>query len=138
MSTRATSYGRLSPPAGGSCAPCDARRHGTHGGAGSTSVRSRAARRRQPPVYPGRVLLSTPRRIILDCDPGHDDALAILLAQGASEVELAAITTVAGNHPLELTTLNALRVCELAGIRDVPVAAGCASPLLRELVTAPE
>jgi purine nucleosidase len=82
--------------------------------------------------------VSAPRRIILDCDPGHDDALAILLAQGAAEVELAAITTVAGNHPLELTTLNALRVCELAGIRDVPVAAGCASPLLRELVTAPE
>ncbi len=82
--------------------------------------------------------MSETRRIILDCDPGHDDALAILLAQGASELELAAITTVAGNHPLELTTLNALRVCELAGIRDVPVAAGCASPLLRELVTAPE
>jgi purine nucleosidase len=79
-----------------------------------------------------------PRRVILDCDPGHDDALAILLAQGAPEIELAAITTVAGNHPVELTTLNALRVCELAGITGVPVAAGCASPLLRELVTAPE
>lgn len=82
--------------------------------------------------------MSGGRRIILDCDPGHDDAMAILLAWGASEVEVAAITTVAGNHPLELTTLNALRVCELAGVRDVPVAAGCASPLLRELVTAPE
>ncbi|MBJ7610705.1 MAG: nucleoside hydrolase [Candidatus Dormibacteraeota bacterium] len=82
--------------------------------------------------------MSAPRRVILDCDPGHDDALAILLAQGAAEIDLAAVTTVAGNHPLTLTTLNALRVCELAGIRDVPVAAGCASPLLRELVTAPE
>jgi purine nucleosidase len=82
--------------------------------------------------------MSGPRRVVLDCDPGHDDALAILLAQGAAEIELAAITTVAGNHPLPLTTLNALRVCELAGMRDVPVAAGCASPLLRELVTAPE
>jgi purine nucleosidase len=81
---------------------------------------------------------SAPRRIILDCDPGHDDALAILLAQGAAEVELAAITTVAGNHGVELTTLNALRVCELAGVSGIPIAAGCASPLLRELVTAPE
>jgi purine nucleosidase len=76
------------------------------------------------------------RRIILDCDPGHDDAMAILLAHGTPEIELAAITTVAGNHPLELTTLNALRVCSLAGIRDVPVAAGCATPLTRPLLTA--
>ena len=78
------------------------------------------------------------RRIILDCDPGHDDAMAILLALGTPEIDLAAITTVAGNHPLELTTLNALRVCTLAGINDVPVAAGCAAPLVRPLVTAPE
>jgi purine nucleosidase len=77
-------------------------------------------------------------RIILDCDPGHDDAMAILLAHGTPEIELAAITTVAGNHPLALTTLNALRVCTLAGITDVPVAAGCAAPLIRPLVTAPE
>lgn len=78
------------------------------------------------------------RRIILDCDPGHDDAMAILLAQGAEEIVLEAITTVAGNHTLALTTLNALRVCTLAGIDSVPVAAGCAAPLVRELVTAPE
>ena len=78
------------------------------------------------------------RRIILDCDPGHDDAVAILLAAGTPEIELAAITTVAGNHGLELTTLNALRVCSLAGLTGVPVAAGCAEPLMRELVTAPE
>jgi len=77
-------------------------------------------------------------RVILDCDPGHDDAMAILLAHGSAELELAAITTVAGNHPLELTTVNALRVCSLAGITDVPVAAGCAAPLVRPLVTAPE
>src|SRR5712692_3708685 len=64
--------------------------------------------------------------------------MAILLAHGTPEIELAAITTVAGNHPLELTTLNALRVCTLAGITDVPVAAGCAAPLMRPLVTAPE
>ena len=78
------------------------------------------------------------RRIILDCDPGHDDAMAIILAHGSPEIELAAITTVAGNHRLELTTLDALRVCELAGIAGVPVAAGCAAPLLRPLVTAEE
>ena len=78
------------------------------------------------------------RRIILDCDPGHDDAMAILLAHGTPELSLAAITTVAGNHPLDVTTLNALRVCSLAGITDVPVAAGCAAPLIRPLVTATE
>ncbi len=77
------------------------------------------------------------RRIILDCDPGHDDAIAILLANGTPEIELAALTTVAGNHPLELTTLNARRICTLAGI-TAPIAAGCSSPLLRPLVTAPE
>ena len=78
------------------------------------------------------------RRIILDCDPGHDDAMAILLAHGCAELELAAITTVAGNHELHLTTLNALRICSLAGITGVPVAAGCAGPLVRSLLTAPE
>ena len=77
------------------------------------------------------------RRIILDCDPGHDDAMAILLAHGTPEIELAALTTVAGNHPLELTTLNARRICTLAGI-TAPIAAGCSAPLLRPLVTAPE
>ena len=78
------------------------------------------------------------RRIILDCDPGHDDAMAILLAHGTPEVSLAAITTVAGNHPLRLTTLNALRICTLAGITGVPVAGGCVSPLVRPLLTAEE
>jgi purine nucleosidase len=77
-----------------------------------------------------------PRRIILDCDPGHDDALAILLAHGSPEVELLAITTVAGNQTLDKTSLNARRVATAAGICDVPVAAGCDRPLLRELVTA--
>jgi len=76
-------------------------------------------------------------RIILDCDPGHDDAMAIVLAHGSPEIELAAITTVAGNHPLQLTTLNALRIAGLCGI-TVPIAAGCAAPLTRSLVTAPE
>ncbi|AWK07675.1 pyrimidine-specific ribonucleoside hydrolase RihA [Streptomyces spongiicola] len=71
--------------------------------------------------------------IILDCDPGHDDALAILLAAGDPAVDLLAITTVAGNQVLEKTTLNARRVCTVAGITDVPVAAGCARPLLGRL-----
>jgi purine nucleosidase len=78
------------------------------------------------------------RRIILDCDPGHDDAMAILLARGCPEIDLAAITTVAGNHTLDLTILDALRICTLAGITDVPVAAGCSAPLVRPLVTATE
>src|SRR5882672_5240804 len=77
-----------------------------------------------------------PRKIILDCDPGHDDAMAILLAHGNPGIELLAITTVAGNQTLDKTSLNARRVCTVAGIRDVPVAAGCDRPLLRKLVTA--
>jgi purine nucleosidase len=77
-----------------------------------------------------------PRKIILDCDPGHDDALAILLAEGSSEIELVGITTVAGNQTLEKTTLNARRVCTVAGMSEVPIAAGCAGPMLRQLVTA--
>jgi purine nucleosidase len=77
-----------------------------------------------------------PHRIILDCDPGHDDAIAILLAHGHPEVELLAITTVAGNQTLDKTTRNARRIATLAGINGVPIAAGCDRPLLRELVTA--
>jgi purine nucleosidase len=80
--------------------------------------------------------LDMPRKVIIDCDPGHDDALAIMLAHGSPEVELVAITTVAGNQTLDRTTLNARRVCTAAGIRGVPIAAGCDRPLLRELVTA--
>src|SRR2546422_1190196 len=77
-----------------------------------------------------------PRKIILDCDPGHDDAMAILLAHGNPDIELVAITTVAGNQTLDKTSLNARRVCSVAGIRDVPVAAGCDRPLTRALQTA--
>lgn len=79
-----------------------------------------------------------PRTIILDCDPGHDDAIAILLAHGNPEIELAAITTVAGNQTLPKVTANALRMCTVAGITDVPVAAGCAGPLVRDQITAPQ
>ncbi|MFD8194652.1 nucleoside hydrolase [Streptomyces wuyuanensis] len=71
--------------------------------------------------------------IILDCDPGHDDAVAILLAAGDPAIDLLAITTVAGNQVLGKTTLNARRICSAAGITSVPIAAGCARPLVREL-----
>ena len=79
-----------------------------------------------------------PRKVIVDCDPGHDDAVALMLAAADPEVELLAITTVAGNQTLDRTTLNARRVCTVAGIVGVPIAAGCDRPLLRELVTAGE
>ncbi len=70
-------------------------------------------------------------KIILDCDPGHDDAIALLLAAHHPAIELVAITTVAGNQTVEKTTRNALKVCTLAGIRDVPVAIGMDRPLVR-------
>lgn len=76
------------------------------------------------------------RRVLLDCDPGHDDAMAILLAAASPTIELVGITTVAGNQTLELTTLNARRVCSVAGIGDVPIAAGCDRPLARALIVA--
>jgi len=76
------------------------------------------------------------RRLILDCDPGHDDAMAILLAAASPALELVGITTVAGNQTLELTTLNARRVCSVAGISEVPVAAGCDRPLARDPIVA--
>jgi pyrimidine-specific ribonucleoside hydrolase len=76
----------------------------------------------------------TPRiPLILDCDPGHDDALAIIVALARPELELLAVTTVAGNAGLDATTRNALRVLTLAGRTDIPVAAGAARPLQREL-----
>jgi purine nucleosidase len=74
--------------------------------------------------------------ILLDCDPGHDDAFAIMLAAGSELADVRAITTVAGNGTLEAVTRNTLRVCTLAGIRDVPIAAGAEGPLRGELETA--
>lgn len=79
---------------------------------------------------------SMPVPIVLDCDPGHDDAIALLLALASPEVELLAITTTYGNQALAKTTANALRVLELVGREDVPVAAGAERPLERELVVA--
>ena len=74
----------------------------------------------------------TPIPIVLDCDPGHDDAIALLLALASPEVELRGVTTVAGNQTVEKTTANALRVLELAGREEVEVAAGAGRPLVRE------
>jgi inosine-uridine nucleoside N-ribohydrolase len=70
--------------------------------------------------------------IILDCDPGHDDAIAILLALASPEVRLLGVTTVSGNQTLEKTTANAIRVLDHVGRDDVPVAAGAPRPLVRE------
>ncbi|HEX2767409.1 MAG TPA: nucleoside hydrolase [Candidatus Limnocylindria bacterium] len=78
------------------------------------------------------------RRVILDCDPGHDDAIAILLAAASPALELEAITTVAGNQTLDKVTLNARRVCSVAGITEVPIAAGADRPLARAPIVAGE
>jgi purine nucleosidase len=77
-----------------------------------------------------------PRKIIIDTDPGLDDAVAILLALAADELEVLGIVAVAGNLALAQTERNARRVCELAGRRDVPVYAGCVRPLMRPLAAA--
>jgi inosine-uridine nucleoside N-ribohydrolase len=76
--------------------------------------------------------------IILDCDPGHDDAVAMMLALGSPGVELLGVTTVCGNQTLEKTTQNAIRVLDHIGRRDVPVAAGADRPLVRERHVAAE
>jgi inosine-uridine nucleoside N-ribohydrolase len=77
-----------------------------------------------------------PKRIVIDCDPGHDDAIALLLARASPEVELLGVTTTYGNQTVEKTTANALRVLELAGRTDIPVARGAAAPLSRPLAVA--
>ena len=76
-------------------------------------------------------------KIVLDCDPGHDDAIALLLAAGDPRIELLAVTTVAGNQTLEKVTRNALAVATIAGI-DLPIAAGADRPLVRPQIVAPE
>jgi purine nucleosidase len=78
------------------------------------------------------------KKIILDCDPGHDDAVALLLAHGNPDIELLAVTTVVGNQTLEKVTRNALAVGTIAGITGVPFAAGCGRPLVRSIETAPD
>jgi purine nucleosidase len=83
------------------------------------------------------MLVIVPTKIILDCDPGHDDAIALLLAHGNPDIDLVAVTTVMGNQTLDKVTRNALSVARVAGITGVPFAAGCARPLVREIETAP-
>ena len=78
----------------------------------------------------------TAQKIIIDTDPGQDDAVAILLALASPEIEVLGLTCVAGNVPLALTAKNARIICELAGRPDLPVYAGCDRPLKRDLVTA--
>jgi inosine-uridine nucleoside N-ribohydrolase len=84
-----------------------------------------------PASAPGK-----PRRIIIDTDPGIDDAMAIFLALRSPELKVEAVTPVAGNVPLDLTLPNALRLLEIAKRRDIPVAAGASHPLVRRLATA--
>lgn len=78
----------------------------------------------------------TPRKIIIDTDPGQDDAVAILLALASPELQVLGVVAVAGNVPLNLTEKNARMICELAGRSDIPVYAGCDAPIARTLITA--
>src|ERR1700675_971955 len=86
--------------------------------------------------FPTTTSPSKPHRIILDTDPGVDDAIAIFLALRSPELKVEAVTPVCGNVPLSLTLPNALRLLEIAGRTDIPVAAGASTPLVRRLVTA--
>ncbi|MEO1593054.1 MAG: nucleoside hydrolase, partial [Cyanobacteria bacterium J06632_22] len=78
------------------------------------------------------------KSVIIDCDPGVDDAIAILLALATDSLNILAITTVAGNVPLHYTTNNALKICQLAGRPDLPIYPGCPRPMLKPLHTATE
>src|SRR4029453_98954 len=109
---------------------------------GGVTARLRGGRARRLPrgsaavaADRGRGRCDAPRMsipVLLDCDPGHDDAIALLLALGSDELELRGLTTVAGNQTLVKTTANAIRVLELVGRGDIPVAAGADRPLVRE------
>jgi len=79
----------------------------------------------------------TARKVIIDCDPGQDDAVALFLAMSSpAELDILGITTVAGNVPLELTQRNARMMCDVAGLTDLPVYAGCERPMVLEPITA--
>jgi purine nucleosidase/pyrimidine-specific ribonucleoside hydrolase len=80
--------------------------------------------------------MSDPALVLIDCDPGLDDALALMLAVASPELHVLGVTTVAGNQTVDRTTRNALQVLELAGRPDIPVAAGADRPLVGELVVA--
>jgi inosine-uridine nucleoside N-ribohydrolase len=90
----------------------------------------------ESPVSFNTPAAAKPQRIILDTDPGVDDAMAIFLALRSPELKVEAITPVSGNVPLSMTLPNALRLIEIANRADVPVAAGAATPLVRRLITA--
>jgi len=77
-----------------------------------------------------------PKKIILDCDPGHDDAVAIMLAVASEEINLLGITCVGGNATLENTKINSLKICSLLNRLDIPIYAGSNKPLVYDLVTA--
>lgn len=77
-----------------------------------------------------------PRSIIIDCDPGHDDAIALILALASPELKVEAVTTCAGNQTPDKTLRNALRILTLLERQDIPVAGGALKPLLRELIIA--
>ena len=81
--------------------------------------------------------MMTTRKIIMDCDPGHDDAIAIILAAVQPSLEILAITTVSGNAEIEKTTDNALKICDLVSLTDVTVSKGASEPLVRIRETAP-
>ena len=79
----------------------------------------------------------TARKVIIDCDPGQDDAVALFLAMASpDELDILGVTTVAGNVPLELTQRNARMMCDIAGLKDLPVYAGCERPMVLEPITA--
>ena len=79
----------------------------------------------------------TARKVIIDCDPGQDDAVALFLAMSSpDELDILGVTTVAGNVPLELTQRNARMMCDIAGLTDMPVYAGCERPMVLEPITA--
>lgn len=77
------------------------------------------------------------RKIILDCDPGHDDAIAIILAAARPELEILGITTVSGNAEIDKTTDNALKICDLVSLHDVIVSKGASEPMVRLRENAP-
>lgn len=90
----------------------------------------------KPPERVRPMPSESPQSIIIDTDPGQDDAVAILLAMASPELSILGITAVAGNVPLDLTLRNALKICELAGKPETAVYRGCDRPLARKLITA--
>ncbi len=101
----------------------------------SLSAKGRASEARRGAAAPPAPAKDA-HRVIIDTDPGVDDALALLFAMRSAELKIEAITPVAGNVPLDLTLPNALRMVEVAGRTDIPVAEGARAPLARRLVTA--